>query len=126
MQVKKLIKGVLLTGAVLLYVVPSVQAAERFRGVTGDMPDYYCDPSKDYGFYKWGKLDNIVKPHLSVRGWSDGSSDAAEYLGLEVSKKKDTNTSRYLKKRYGMQLGSLESNTLQALPTTMTHVLTLA
>ena len=49
-----------------------------------DLKSYFCGPGDDYGYFKWGNLETLVTPHLSIRTWDDDFGKSAENLGLAV------------------------------------------
>ena len=80
-------KKFILPFLMILFGVCSAQAAEKFYS-DEDMREFMCEPDDSYSYYNYGTIKNIVKPHLSISGWSGDNANAATALSLEVSRDK--------------------------------------
>lgn len=80
-------KKFILPFLMILCGVCSAQAAEKFYS-DEDMREFMCEPDDSYSYYNYGTIKNIVKPHLSISGWSGDNANAAAALKLEVSRNK--------------------------------------
>jgi hypothetical protein len=80
-------KKFILPFLMLLCGVCSAQAAEKFYS-DEDVREFLCEPDDSYSYYNYGTIKNIVKPHLSISGWSGDNANAAAALKLEVSRNK--------------------------------------
>ena len=60
-------------------------ARESFYEPDGDnLKKFLCEPGEDYSYFKWGKLETLVTPHLSISTWDESFGKSAENLGLAV------------------------------------------
>ena len=54
-----------------------------------------CEPGDSYSYFKWGNLETLVTPHLSIKTWDEDFGKSAENLGLAVDISKNEGVSLF-------------------------------